>query len=320
VLILNEQVLEQLNVPDKLIEAIEHAYSLQEKESTYIPDRPHLDYNGNTLLLMPGFIKEVFGTKLISIFPENSRLNKPFIHGLMVINDADSGEPKAILNGSKLTAIRTAAVAATAIKHLSQNGTGTLGIIGAGVQAFHLAQFCLKAFDFERLLICSRTYKKAESLCNRLEADSGNCLVQVLQEPESLVQDSDVIATATNSVEPVFNLPANQLRNKVFIGIGSYRPDMMELPMTLYKAADRIFVDTPFAKKECGDLAVPLNESIISDDQIIPFNRLIQGKIGSSDSSVKIFKSVGMSLFDLTVSEHLYQEAVGRSLGQKIVL
>ena len=81
-----------------------------------VPQRLHFDRGEKTLLLMPCFGEDYFSTKLVSVFPENLKKQKPVINGTVILNDGKTGEPLAALDGSKLTAMRTAAVGSVGIK------------------------------------------------------------------------------------------------------------------------------------------------------------------------------------------------------------
>ncbi|UCG28553.1 MAG: hypothetical protein JSV24_04120, partial [Bacteroidales bacterium] len=94
----------------ELVMAVEKAMIMYEKEEFYMPQRMHLDYKGNILLLMPCFTPESMATKLVSLFPGNLEKGKPVINGIVILNDAETGEPLAVFNGAKLTAVRTGAV------------------------------------------------------------------------------------------------------------------------------------------------------------------------------------------------------------------
>lgn len=268
-LIINEQDIEAVVDAGQLVEAIERAYRIQGATSTQIPDRLHLNSSGNTILVMPGWIDSISGTKLVSVFPQNVHHNKATINGLMVLNHAETGEPIACINGSKLTAVRTAAVGATAVKYLAPVSVKTLGIIGTGVQAYHQALIASTQRPFSRLLLFGRNRTSAE----QMKTDLQNKLsigIELTTTAEELVLESDVIVTATTSSKPVFELRADLLHGKTFIGIGSYRPSMREMPATLIEAVDKIYVDTPLAKSECEDLKIPLESGMIAKESNSP--------------------------------------------------
>lgn len=317
-LIISEQDIEKCIEPTELVSAIEKAYIIQNKASTKIPDRMHIDSDENTLLVMPGFIESVFGTKLVSVFPKNALENKPVLNGIMILNDTQTGEPLAMINGNKLTAMRTGAVGATAVKYLSRFSAQTLGIIGAGVQAYHQALIVSSQRPFRKLIIYDKNLSKAEVLKEALEDKLENINIEVTDQANQLVLDSDVIVTATTSNESVFDVDIEKLGNKTFIGIGSYKPDMQEIPLSLFKAVNNIYVDTLHAKKECGDIKIPLEQGLIKDSDIIPFSSVLTSGELLDETSVNVFKSVGMSLFDLTVAELIYNNAKEKGLGQNV--
>jgi ornithine cyclodeaminase/alanine dehydrogenase-like protein (mu-crystallin family) len=138
-LILKGDLLRDLIPPGDVIEAVENAMLLYEGDDFRMPPRMHAEVDGNVLLLMPSFINSAFGTKLVSVFPGNIHLRQPVIQGVMLLNDGLTGAPLALMDASVLTGLRTGAVAAAGIRHLSDPAVRTLGIIGAGVQAWYQA-------------------------------------------------------------------------------------------------------------------------------------------------------------------------------------
>lgn len=317
-LVISEQDITKAVEPIELVSAIEKAYIIQDKASTNIPNRMHLDNEENTLLVMPGFIDSVFGTKLVSLFPKNADENKPVLNGVMVLNDARTGEALAMINGNKLTAIRTGAVGATAVKYLAPFGVKTLGIIGAGVQAYHQALIVIEQRPFKKLIICDKNLSKAEVVKDDLESRLEGIEVVATDDSNQLVMDSDVIITATSAYKPVFDIDLGKIENKTFIGIGSYKPDMQELPLSVYEKSKNVYVDTLHAKEECGDIKTPLEKGLIEDENVISFSSLLTSGELHEESSIKVFKSVGMSLFDLTVAELIYNNAKDKGLGQEV--
>lgn len=317
-LIISEEDIKAAIEPNELISAIEKAYIIQDKATTNIPNRMHLDNNENTLLLMPGFIESVFGTKLVSLFPKNTNENKPVLYGVMVLNDAKTGEPLAMINGNKLTALRTGAVGATAVKYLAPFESKTLGIIGAGVQAYHQALLVSVVRPFQKLIICDKNISKAEVVKDDLQNKLQNIEIIATNNPNQTVLGSDVIITATSSYKPVFDIEEDKLKNKYFFAIGSYKPDMQEIPFSVYPKLDKVYVDTLHAKEESGDIKIPLEKGLIDDENIIPFSTVLTSGVLLEQSSLCLFKSVGMSLFDLTVAELIYNNAKEKGLGQEV--
>ena len=97
---------------EKWVEAMEQAFADTGTGVVEVPQRVHIDREQNTLLLMPCFGSNYFSTKLVSVFPGNLSKKEPMIYGYAVLNDGRTGRPLAVMDGSKLTAMRTAAVGA----------------------------------------------------------------------------------------------------------------------------------------------------------------------------------------------------------------
>ena len=317
-LIINEDDIEKAVNSTDMISAIEQAYLIQHMPSTIVPNRMHIDNGDNTLLLMPGFIKKTFGTKIVSVFPNNAITGKPVINGLMVLNDSNTGEPLAIINGNKLTAIRTGAVGATAVKYLSPVFTETIGIIGAGIQAYHQAVIIIEQHSFSKLIICDTNIEKANTMKDKISKKHHKINIETTTNSNQLVIDSDVIVTVTSSSKPVFNIDKDKLKNKTFIAIGSYKPQMQEIPLSVFETIDKVYVDTLHAKVESGDISIPLKKGLIQESDIISFSQLLTKKQVHNENGISLFKSVGMSLFDLTFAELIYNNAIEKGIGTNI--
>ena len=83
---------------DELLKAVEEAFIIQENGNYLMPDRLHIDFNGNVLLLMPAFTDDYFSTKLVSVFPGNREKNMPAIYGSLLLNDSTTGKPLALFD------------------------------------------------------------------------------------------------------------------------------------------------------------------------------------------------------------------------------
>ncbi|GAA0428039.1 hypothetical protein GCM10008983_00350 [Lentibacillus halophilus] len=102
--------------------------------------------------------------------------------------------------------------------------------------------------------------------------------VHIAPTPEEAINDADIVITATTSHDPVFPDFPHMLKNKLFIGIGSFQPGMWEFPQSLYTIADALFVDTEHAIVESGDITIPLEKDWITKDSIMTMTRHIEKK------------------------------------------
>lgn len=276
-----------------------------------VPPRNHIDQGPNTLLLMPCFGKRYFSTKLVSVFPENQKMHKPMIFGTVVLNDASTGEPLAVLDGSKLTAMRTAAVGSLGVKYLAPENADSLGIIGLGIQGLHQALFACEIRPIKELRIMDRSEETMILFEKRIKNYFVDLRVIRCKSADELCRNSSIIITATGSTQPVVPKTGNWWIGKTLVGIGSYKPDMREFPNEILTDVKRVYVDTMHGLEEAGDLLTPLKEGVINREQIAPLSELICGN-AVLEKGTQFFKSVGMAAFDLYGAMLVYEKMTQR--------
>jgi len=305
---------------DEMLDAIELSLRIYEKKEFHMPQRLHVDHQDNVLLLMPCFTKDYFGTKVVTLFPDNPAKNVPVLNGIMVLNDSQTGVPLALLNGPALTAVRTAAVGAVSIRHLAPDNAHAVGIIGAGVQGFHQARAACSAGRITDVFIYDLYPEKASALKDKLLAAIGDVNIHQAARVEDLLEHTQIVITATTSSEPVLPDKEKLLAGKHFVGIGSYKPDVREFPRALYGLLKTIYIDTEHALEESGDIIVPLCNGWLRRDQIMTLGRFLIDKEPESRArqETTLFKSVGMALFDVCASTLIYEKAIAKGLGQEI--
>ena len=305
---------------DEMLDTIEASLHLYEKKEFHMPQRLHVDHQDDVLLLMPCFTKDYFGTKVVTLFPDNPARNVPVLNGIMVLNDAQTGLPIALLEGPALTASRTAAVGAVSIRHLAPEDAHAVGIIGAGVQGFYQARAACSARRMTDVFIYDLYPEKASALKDKLSQAIPDVEIHHAACVEDLLEQTQVIITATTSLDPVLPEDEELLAGKHFVGIGSYKPDVREFPRALFNLIDAVFIDTEHALEESGDIIVPLRNGWLKRDQVFTLGQFLND--GKSRARAKnettFFKSVGMALFDVCASKLIYENAIEKGLGQKI--
>jgi ornithine cyclodeaminase len=307
-------------------EVIEHVgIALQEFSSgrTITPIRTSLPFGNfqNTALVMPSIAEELnsLGLKLVTVVPGNQKVGKKMINGVVILFDFETGEPVALLEGSYLTKIRTGALSGVATKYLSRQDSKVLTLIGTGEQAIGLLEAVLTVRDIEKVILYNRTEQKAHDFANYISEKFCKD-VQVYTDPNQAVREADIIITATNSPSPVFSEP---LRPGVHINaVGSFRPEMQELPSYAISSADKVIVEsTDAALEETGDLQMPIHEGSFSSDQIYAeLGEIVSGeKQGrENDKEITVFKSVGLAVVDIIVAKYVYEQALKSKAGISI--
>ncbi len=319
-LVINESALAQMTDWNSLIDHMIKAMIAYEEGNFVQPDRISMGFSNNTLLLMPAQSGKYFSTKLVSMFPDNPSRNEPVIKGIVVLNNGETGEPIAILNGAKLTAIRTAAVSAAGIRYTTPENVSSLGLIGAGVQGMHQILAACTVRPIEKVYILDKYAERAKVFISCLGSSLPEVELIRVNTSEELMERSEIIITATNSNKPVLADDPALLINKHLIAIGSYKPQMRELPDSLFKLIDHCFVDVRFALEESGDLIHPIEMGLLKQKQVIPLGSLIEGKVSADTTRTTLFKLVGMALFDLYTAQWFYEKAIRLDAAESVHL
>lgn len=319
-LYLGQRDIENLVSFDELMDSIELAFKTYQKKNFKMPDRIHVHRGEDTVLYMPCFTDSIFGTKILTVFPKNTEKKIPAIQGVMLLNDVETGKPIAMIDGASLTAYRTGAVGGVGVRHTTGAKCQSVGLVGAGVQGFYQLLFTAKARNINTIYIFDIFKEKLEAFKEKLSEKLPNIEINIVNDIKELVEKSEIIITTTTSNKPV--LPNNEslFKGKHIIAIGSYKPDMRELPEGLFRSLESVYIDTNFAKEESGDIITPIKNDWIKEEQIKTFSELLINKKNelNMDGSTTLFKSVGMALFDLVVSEVIYIKAISNGVGQII--
>jgi ornithine cyclodeaminase/alanine dehydrogenase-like protein (mu-crystallin family) len=292
------------------VEAMESALLAGNSGDFLMPKRMHLDRGKDTFLLMPCISDEYWSTKLVSFCPGNSETGHPSIYGTLVLSNSKTGEPLAVMDGSKITAMRTAAVTAAGIKFLAPQGASSLGIVGAGKQGVFQTLFACSVRKISEIIVYDQKRENLKLFSLEIHKSYPSIKITFAKDSREVALNSEVIITATNSQDPVFQDDKNLFTGKTFIGIGSYKPDCREFPEQLFRQVDQIFIDTIDGKKESGDLIDPVKNNWVTDNKIYPIGDLIAGKIGLTSNPTKLFKTVGSAIFDLFAAKLIYESGL----------
>ncbi len=305
----DSQTIENIASLHEWVAMMEKALRYSIEPGGYVmPKRMHLDYGDDSFLLMPCITDEYWVTKLVSFSPGNKSLGRPSIYGTVVLNDTKTGEPLAVMDGSSITAMRTGAVTAVGIRHLSPSGSHSLGIIGTGTQGIWQALFACSERDINEIWAFDQNAENLKHFSEKMK--SKYPLIKVIRAADSseVAMNSDIIISATNSQYPVFPDEKELFTGKTFIGIGSYKPDCREFPEWLFRQVSHIFVDTLDGKKESGDLIAPVKNNWIAENEIFSIGTLLAGDIVPTPDSTRLFKTVGFALLDLFAAKLVYEK------------
>lgn len=315
-IVLGKEEIEKMVDLNQMMDQIEEAYRIFGTGEYYMPPRPTVEHDNKTLMYMPCYTSEIIGTKILSIFPENAKLGLPSIDGVVLLNDQKTGAPVALMDGQCVTAYRTGAVGGVAIRHLSRKDCHTVGIVGAGVQGFHLALYACAARDIHTVYVYNHSNRDLSEYLARMKKAIDKPEVEVVQckTIEELVTNSEIICTATPSKKPVLPDDSKMLKGKCIVAIGSYTPQMREIPNAIWELVDHVYIELPYACEESGDLSQPLADGILKEEQTILMDQFLASGADEEEITKKTtyFKSVGMGLFDVCIAQKLLEQAKER--------
>ncbi len=310
----------------RAISAMREAFAQLADGRANIPARialpvPHVH---GMLLVMPGRsdLPHRLGGKLVSVFPENTEKGLPLIHACMMLLDPQTGAPKALLEGTTLTAIRTGAASGLATDLLARPEASVVAIIGAGVQARTQLEAVCSVRDITQARVFSRTEQSARAFATEM---SGRGPIpsdlRVARSVRGATAGADIICVATTSSVPVL------LREEVPEGchvnaVGSFTPEMQELDPGLFAAA-RVVVDQRTATmEEAGEVIAAVQSGQVREEELVELGAIVNGTSpGRTDSGeVTVFKSVGVAIQDLAAADHALRSATREGLGTLVDL
>ncbi|SFA83993.1 ornithine cyclodeaminase [Lentibacillus halodurans] len=318
-LFLSEDNIKKAVTMKDVIDAIDKTYSVYEAGQFQMPERMQVKNDDNTLLLMPCFTGDAIGTKLVTVFPNNQTL--PTLHGLVVLNNSESGEIKSVLNGSLLTGMRTGAIGGSAVRHSADKGASSLAIVGTGVQGLYQAIAACTERPIQTINLFNRSPKKIPAFKESLQKWIGpDISIKAHDFVEEAIMDVDIVITATTSNTPVLPNNPDLLKNKLIIGVGSFQPTMREFPESLYDIAKHVIVDTEHAIQESGDIATPIEKGWIKKESILTMSQHIlnHSQLAAYEGRSVVFKTTGMALFDVVVANLMFQKAQEKGVGTKL--
>ena len=322
-LILNENDMRKTITYKKVMDKVEDAYRIFQSGKFYMPHRPVVTHEKNTILYMPCFMPDCFGTKFLTLFPENPARGFPFIDGLMLLNNSENGKTVAILDARFLTALRTGAVGGVGMRSFSRPDCKSAGVIGAGQQGFFQAIYATQARNIENIYLFDTAHKDFSAYAERLRQELQSLSdkvpkINICGTVTELLEKSEIVITATPATSPVVPDDPELLRGKCFIAIGSYKPEMRELPNAIWKLVSRVYTELPFAMEESGDLSQPLADGLLQREQVKLIGEWLLSEKKPQPGETTYFKSVGMGLLDLNVAQLIYNEALKLDIGQKV--
>lgn len=275
-LVLTRAEVEELLDLDALLDALAGAHAELSAGSASLPPRVAAFASNGLLGAMPAYLPSVgLGCKLVSLFPEN--VDRPTHQAEIVMFDPANGTPVAVMDGTYITAMRTAAAAALATRLLAREDARVLAIVGTGVQSRAAQEMFPRVRDFDEIRVAGRG------------------------EVEDAVRGADVVHCTTHSADPV--LRADWLSAGTHVSSVGYNAPGSELDPAIVARAHVICVesrDSSFAPPPSGapELAGVDPEGTVELGELVSGTR--PGR--TSPEQMTLYKSVGVAVQDLAAA------------------
>ncbi|MFW6163451.1 MAG: ornithine cyclodeaminase family protein [Planctomycetota bacterium] len=309
------------------IEAMKRAFAALSDGRAVVPPRAHVpvEAHDGVSLVMPALVADADGealaVKVVSLFDGNPERGLARIQVAVLAFDPETGRPLALLEGATLTALRTGAASGAATDLLARPDSRAVGVLGAGAQA----RTQLEAVCTVRHIETVRVYDPRPGAAEAFRAEMAGhgpvpADVRAAPSPREAVAEADILCAATTAREPAFDdadLPPGTHIN----AIGSYQPDVQELPAATVARALVIVDSREAALEETGDLIQPIRQGLFGPDHIhAELGELVLGRASgrTSPEQLTVFKSVGVAVQDAAAARAALSEARRLGLGQTV--
>jgi ornithine cyclodeaminase/alanine dehydrogenase-like protein (mu-crystallin family) len=266
-----------------------------------------------THLLMPAWSEEgagdgaFLGVKIVNVFPGNGARGLPAVQGTYVLQSGVTGQTIAVLDGTRLTQWRTAAASALAARHLAHADARKLLIVGAGALAPFLVRAHASQRPIETVEIWNHRPEGARKLADSLV--SQGIRARAVESLQDAVPEADIVSAATLSRAPL--ILGAWLRPGQHVDlVGAFDMHMREADDLALKRA-RVFVDTPAALNEGGDVAQAIASGALARADVVgDLAALVKGAPGRGGrDEITLFKSIGASIEDLAAAMLVWKKA-----------
>ena len=318
-LYLSRADVERVNLPmAAIIEALEGMFREKGAGRVEMPPKPGIHPRPDAFIhAMPAYIPALgsAGMKWVSGFPANQARGLPYITGLLILNDPETGVPLAVMDCTWITAMRTGAATAVAAKHLARPDSRSVGIVACGVQGRSNLAALDEVFALERV----RAYDVSRAVAERFAAEMGDELllpIEVVDSAREAVEGLDLVVTSGPILKhPQPAIAAGWLApgafasavdfDSYFQGAALREADRLvtdDRPQMEYYRTLGYFRDTPQADSELGEIVCGKRP----------------GRRSADERTIAI--NLGIALDDMATAIHVYRRALEGGIGTRLPL
>ncbi len=259
------------------------------------------------------------GVKIVGDFVDNYKLNYPSEFGVLNLFDPRTGAPRAILDATVITDMRTGAITALGAKYLARKNSNILGHIGARGTAYWNVRLLDHLYDFDEIRVHSRRPESRNAFAEKLSNDLGKKIV-VTDDWRSCVEGADIVVEASRLPEPQPMLKTEWIKPGAFVvPYGT----MSAVELSLTDIMDKLVVDDWGQCKggKFGSLRAHVEAGKLSEQTLhAELGQIVAGrKTGrENDDETILFWHRGLSLSDIALGHALLEKAKAANIGQRL--
>ena len=268
------------------------------------PPRAGVAAGEGELLIMPSGWGTAVGAKLVTVAPDAPGRTLPRVQGVHVLFDAETLAPAAVIDGAALTALRTAAVSALALRYLAVPHARRLVLFGTGPQAWAHVEAIRAVRPVEQVEVIGRDEERLSAFVRRVAAAGLDAARGTPRSPA----DADLICCCTTATEPLFDgdLPPSHC---AVVAIGSHQPEVREVDERLVGRSTVVVESVSSALREAGDIVQAVEAGACAPGDLHGLDRLVRGEVSLPEERPRLFKSTGMSWEDAVLAEALWRRS-----------
>ncbi len=233
--------------------------------------------------------------------------------------DAESGEPLAVLDGASMNPFKTGAAGAVGVDELAREDARTVGIIGSGPQARGQLRAVDTVRDIDRVRVFSPTRENREAFAEEM-GDVLESEVEAVEGSEQAVEGADIVVTATNAAEPVFDGDLLEPGTHV-TAMGRYDDEEHELDTTAVSRAKYVLDLRARARQDAGSLMAAIEAGAVGEDHLhAELGEVVAGHAEGrvDDEEITVFDSGGTGIETVAAAHMLYERAREEGRGTTI--
>ncbi|TVQ29753.1 MAG: ornithine cyclodeaminase family protein [Geminicoccaceae bacterium] len=323
-LLLSEAAVDACFDPATAIAATRAAFVALAEGRVTIPLRGeiHRQAPGGLALIMPGLAgNEILGLKLVGHVDDVDDPSRKYTTGMMLVWDAATLRPRALLAADTFNDHRTAAGIAVATDVLARPEASVLVQFGVGKIAFEAVRYVARVRRLERVHLFGRRPGRAEAMAERLRAhpDMAGVVIDTATPVATALAAADIVTTVTTAETPVFD--GSLLRPGCHVNLaGANRPEQREMDDAVAARAWFVLDEATACRARAGDVLVPLASGVLEERRILgELGDVLRGTApGRPDpAAITVFKSLGVAVQDLFVADDLVTRAEREGRGQR---